>query len=66
MGIECSIKIRKFEKDKLIPQVPIVAITSYDSEIEKKKCFEAGMNDFFKKPIKRNQLKDLIDKYLCN
>ncbi len=41
----------------------IIAVTANASSSDKRKCFEAGMNDFISKPIKADVLKDAIIKW---
>lgn len=41
----------------------IIAVTANASSSDKRKCFEAGMNDFISKPIKADVLKDVIIKW---
>jgi CheY-like chemotaxis protein len=41
----------------------IVAITAYALEGDKEKCIEAGMDDYISKPIKMNELAEVLSKY---
>lgn len=41
----------------------IIAVTANASSADKRKCFEAGMNDFISKPIKADLLKQTIIKW---
>jgi len=64
-GIECARKIREFEKNsnsKLT--TPIIAVTAFVMESDKKNCFEAGMNDFIAKPFKAGDLVDIMSKFI--
>ena len=63
-GITCCYKIRELEKDFGSPIVPIIALTAHDSEIEKRKALKAGMNEFCTKPLRKDKLIELLDKYL--
>ena len=40
---------------KLKLDVPIIALTASDSEEEKGKCYEVGMNDYLSKPFDKEQ-----------
>lgn len=53
-----------FEFKKLRPNIPIIAQTAYAAEIDKHKAFEAGCDDFITKPIKKDKLLEIINKYL--
>ena len=41
----------------------IVAITAYALEGDKEKCIEAGMDDYISKPIRVNELAEVLKKY---
>lgn len=57
-GFEATRQIRKFNKE-----VIIIAQTAHAFSEDKKRASEAGCNDYISKPINRNHLKGLIDKY---
>ncbi|MBN1822553.1 MAG: response regulator [Prolixibacteraceae bacterium] len=60
-GIESTIKIRNYEKQKNIEKgIYIVAVTANAFSDDKQKCFKAGMNDFISKPFKEEELKNII------
>ena len=61
-GIEASQKIRNSE-NALIRNIPIIALTADVMEKEKKRCIEAGMNDFIAKPFRKEDLLAKILKY---
>ena len=58
-GYEATREIRKFNQD-----VVIIAQTAYGLSGDRKKAIEAGCNDYIAKPIKANELKRMIIKYL--
>jgi len=60
-GIEATIEI----KAKIRSHCPIniVALTAFSSELERIKCFESGMDYFLSKPITKDKLKMLLEKY---
>ncbi|MFZ3148068.1 MAG: response regulator [Methanothrix sp.] len=41
----------------------IVAVTAYAMQGDKEKCIEAGMDDYISKPIKMNELVEILRKY---
>lgn len=54
-GFETTRRIRRY-RDKEKAQVPIMAMTADALVEERKKCFEAGMNDYLSKPFKQGEL----------
>ena len=57
-GYEATHEIRSFNKD-----VVIIAQTAYALAGDKEKALNAGCNDYISKPISRNKLLELINKY---
>jgi signal transduction histidine kinase/ligand-binding sensor domain-containing protein/CheY-like chemotaxis protein len=67
-GIEATIEIRNWEKKNLdsfanLTGVPIIALTAQTIKGDREKCLEAGMDDFIPKPIKRELLLSVIEKW---
>jgi len=52
------------EIKQLMPDLPIVAQTSFALNGEKKKCIDAGCNDFLTKPINLHKLLSTLNHYL--
>ncbi|OAA77113.1 CheY-like superfamily [Akanthomyces lecanii RCEF 1005] len=54
------------QSTKLIRQMgyaaPIVALTAFSEESNRKQCMESGMNEFLAKPIRRSALKSVLAK----
>jgi hypothetical protein len=48
-GIQATQEIRSLP----LPQPMIVALTAHAFDAEKRACFEAGMDDFLTKPIRK-------------
>jgi CheY-like chemotaxis protein len=57
-GHEATRRIREFNND-----VVIIAQTAYGLSGDREKAIEAGCNDYVAKPIKRDELMKLIQKY---
>lgn len=57
-GIEATKKIREFNKD-----VVIIAQTAFVFEKDKQKTLDAGCTDYISKPIMKDKLLELINKY---
>lgn len=58
-GLETTRMIRKLERDE--NPVPIIAITAGHSSNEE--CLQAGMNDYYIKPVLEKQLRFIIEKW---
>ncbi|MGB0990329.1 MAG: ATP-binding protein [Halarcobacter sp.] len=63
-GIESFKAIRKYEEEKLLKQIPIVALTANAVKGDKERFLSLGMNDYLSKPINTDELKKVFDKYL--
>jgi CheY-like chemotaxis protein len=58
-GYEATKQIRGFNS-----HVIIIAQTAFSLSGDKEKALEAGCNDYLSKPLKRNMLIQMIEKYL--
>jgi PAS domain S-box-containing protein len=58
-GYEATREIRKF-----LPGIPVIAQTAYAFGSDREKALEAGCNDYISKPMKRETLLLIINKYL--
>ncbi|HIC85810.1 MAG TPA: response regulator, partial [Desulfobacterales bacterium] len=63
-GLEATRAIRRWEKRKGLPAVPIVAMTAQAMKGDKDTCLKAGMNDYVSKPIKRELVFQMIKKWI--
>lgn len=52
------------EIKKIFPDLNIIALTAYSTNKDKQKAYDAGCIDFLSKPINKNRLKQMINKYL--
>jgi len=62
-GFEVTRKMREKLKDADL--MKIVACTAYPESEYKEKCLEGGMDDFLGKPISKDQVSNLLEKYNC-
>ncbi len=60
-GLEATRQIRK---DRSLQNVPIIALTALAMAGDREFCLAAGMNDYMSKPIKMQELADMIEKHL--
>lgn len=49
-----------------IIRIPIIAMTANAMEGDREKCLEAGMDDYIPKPIKREVVFDMVEKWVKN
>ncbi len=61
-GYTLAKKIRLIEKEQ-IRDIPIIALTADTMNKQKQKCIEVGMNDFISKPIRKEKLFTVLNKY---
>jgi CheY-like chemotaxis protein len=60
-GFEATKAIRKM--NGAVSRTPIIAVTANVASGQREKCLEAGMNDYVPKPINREVLEKVIDKW---
>ena len=63
-GMEATKIIRSWQKEKIYKNIPIVAITADTTRGAKERCISYGMNDYISKPVQKEQLKSIVEKYL--
>ncbi len=64
-GLEATRKIRTYEK-KNGGHIPVIALTALVMQGDREKCLQAGMDDYLPKPVERDQLIDVLTKYLTS
>jgi CheY-like chemotaxis protein len=63
-GFEVTQDIRKRESGGK-KHIPIVAMTASAMDEDREQCLASGMDDFLSKPVKLQQLREMLDKWLC-
>ncbi len=53
-------------RDNGFDKIPIVAMTANAMKGDGEKCLEAGMDDYITKPIKRELVFEMLDKWVLN
>ncbi|MDQ2919084.1 MAG: response regulator, partial [Verrucomicrobiota bacterium] len=67
-GYETTRRIRKLEQERVAPfdwktPLHIIAMTANAMEGDREKCLTSGMNDYLSKPVRRADLKAVLDRY---
>ncbi|HET8705936.1 MAG TPA: response regulator [Pseudomonadales bacterium] len=61
-GFEATRRIRAQETDAR--RLPIVALTANVMEGDKEKCLESGMDDYLPKPVRKELLREMVDRWM--
>ncbi|HET8706976.1 MAG TPA: response regulator, partial [Pseudomonadales bacterium] len=62
-GFEATEKIRAWEREHGIREVPIIAMTAHIMDEHKERGLRAGMNAHLTKPIELAQLQDILQRW---
>jgi PAS domain S-box-containing protein len=65
-GFDASRLIREWEKEKKIKPTPIIAISAQTFLYRKNKAIDAGCTDFIEKPLKKEILLGILQKYCAS
>ncbi len=62
-GYEATRRIRQIEEDTGM-HIPIIAVTANALASDRDLCLQAGMDDYLKKPVRKQELVGAMDKYV--
>ena len=62
-GVTATRQIRQFESELSLPRTPIIAVTGLASAVARNEAYEAGMDDYFTKPVNFAHVAKLIKDY---
>jgi CheY-like chemotaxis protein len=62
-GFEATREIRDFEKNTGY-RVPIVAMAAHAMQGDRKRCLNAGMDDYMTKPVSLESLRDITERWI--
>jgi CheY-like chemotaxis protein len=65
-GVEATQTILKYEKEKNLPHIPIVAVTANALKGDRERFLSEGMDDYVSKPINFNRLVTVLRKFCSN
>jgi signal transduction histidine kinase len=63
-GYEATRKIRSFEHDSDLPNTPIIALTASALKTDVMACVEAGMDDHIAKPFTRQDISNILSRWI--
>ncbi|MGB7056338.1 MAG: response regulator, partial [Geitlerinemataceae cyanobacterium] len=61
-GYDATQKLRQLEGKQR--HTVVIGVTAYSMMGDRQKCLQSGMDDYLSKPIKLQDLKELLDKWL--
>lgn len=64
-GLDATRILREVELERGLARCPIVALTANAFEEDRKNCFEAGMDAFLAKPLRRADLYTALNRFLA-
>lgn len=63
-GFEATSAIRNPGSKVLDHNIPIIAMTANAMKGDREKCIECGMNDYLAKPVKKDELAEMLNKWV--
>jgi signal transduction histidine kinase/DNA-binding response OmpR family regulator len=63
-GFEAAREMRSLETKTARGRTPIVATTAHATLEHRRRCIESGMDDYVSKPLRRNELLRVVEKWL--
>ena len=65
-GLDATRRIREIEQRDGRPRTPIVALTASAMEGDRRKCLDAGMDDYLAKPLHAERLQEVMERHLAS
>lgn len=64
-GLEATELIRKSEQSHRWAHLPIIALTAHALTGDRERCLEAGMDDYLSKPVRPDELRQTLQKWVA-
>lgn len=65
-GLEATAQIRRLEKEKGLPRLPIIGMTAHALAGDRERCIAAGMDEYIAKPFNPSKLETLINTFITH
>ncbi len=65
-GLETTRRLRSSEKERYLPETPVMGMTGNATEDDHLLCLKAGMNDFIFKPFRLKELEEKLKKHILS
>jgi CheY-like chemotaxis protein len=62
-GFEATKQIRMLEAHGILPHIPIIALTANAMKGDKEKCLASGMDDYLSKPIRQQDVQQMVERW---
>ena len=63
-GFDATAQIRNPASKVMNHRVPVIAMTAHAMKGDREKCLEAGMDDYISKPVKPQELLEVVEKWV--
>jgi two-component system, sensor histidine kinase and response regulator len=63
-GYQATAELRRLHKEGALRRIPVIALTANALPEDRERCLAAGMDDYLSKPIARDDLHAMLEKYL--
>lgn len=64
-GIEATVALRDRERKNGSARCPVIALTAHAMKGDREKCIDAGMDGYLSKPIRPQELDQILDNYVA-